>query len=70
MSVAAVYVDFFKHVKLNAVFSGELFDVRVRARFLTTELITRKAQNGEILSFVFRVNCNQLFVIHVGQTSL
>ena len=64
MAVCAVHFNFVEERKGHVVFGrAKLFDVRVRAGFLATELVAGKTKDDETLVLVFFINCFEIFIL-------
>jgi len=72
MRVGTVHIDFLKHVELDPVPVSEGFNFFVSARFLSAELVARKAKDGQtpIFGAVLVVHLHQLGVVDLGLSSL
>jgi len=70
VGVLAVDVDGAEHVELDVVLGNELLDLG-NVLELLVELVARERQNTQTISFrVLFVHLYQLFVVHVGLSSL
>jgi len=66
-----VDIDFVVQIEGGAVFlHNTLFNLRISAVLLLSELVAWEARYAKTLSFMFYVQSLKLFVVLVGQTSV